>query len=80
MADVLPKPDKVLDCTGLSCPLPVMKTARAIKKMKRGQILQLIATDPGAQPDMEAWTKNTGHKMLHSYQENEKYVFYFRRK
>jgi len=80
MAEVLPKPDKVLDCTGLSCPIPVMKTARAIKKMKKGQILQLISTDPGAVPDMEAWTKNTGHKMLNSYQENEKYVFYFRRK
>jgi tRNA 2-thiouridine synthesizing protein A len=49
------KADKVLDCSGLLCPLPVVKTSKAIKEIELGQVLQMIATDPGAPPDMEAW-------------------------
>jgi len=74
-----PKADKVLDCTGLLCPLPVVKTAKAIKQVEVGQVLKMIATDPGAPPDMEAWTRQTGHAMLESTQEEGKYVFYFQR-
>ena len=73
------KADKVLDCSGLSCPLPVVKTSKAIKEIKVGQILQMIATDPGAPPDMEAWSRQTGNEMVKSYQENGKFIFFFRR-
>src|SRR5512134_1712064 len=52
--------DKVLDCTGMLCPLPVIKTAKAIKELQVGQVLKMIATDPGAVPDMEAWSRQTG--------------------
>jgi tRNA 2-thiouridine synthesizing protein A len=58
------KPDKFLDCTGLLCPMPVVKTRKAIKEMEVGQILEMIATDPGALPDMEAWAKQTQHELL----------------
>ncbi len=58
------KPDKFLDCTGLLCPMPVVKTKKAIKEMQIGQILEMIATDPGAIPDMEAWAKQTQHELL----------------
>lgn len=58
------KPDKFLDCTGLLCPMPVVKTRKAIKEMEVGQILEMIATDPGAMPDMEAWAKQTQHELL----------------
>ncbi len=68
-----------LDCSGLSCPIPVIKTSKAIKQIEVGQILKLIATDPGAPPDMKAWSKNTGHELLDSHQEEDKYIFYFRR-
>jgi len=71
--------DKVLDCSGMLCPIPVAKTAKAIKQIEIGQVLKLIATDPGAPPDMDAWTKQTGHQMLESAEEDGKYVFYFRR-
>ena len=60
----LPAADQVLDCTGMSCPLPVVKTSQAIKKIELGQVLELLATDPGVEPDMRAWTGRTGNDLL----------------
>jgi len=74
-----PKADQMLDCSGLLCPSPVVKVAKAIKQIEVGQVLQLIATDPGAAPDMEAWTRQTGHEMLASREEDGKFIFFFRR-
>jgi len=54
--------DQVLDCTGLLCPIPVIKTSKAIKEIEMGQVLEMVATDPGAPPDMVAWAKQTGHE------------------
>lgn len=71
--------DQVLDCTGMLCPVPVIKTSKAIKQIEVGQVLKMIATDPGASADMTAWSKQTGHEMLHSHQEGDKFIFYFRR-
>ena len=56
--------DKFLYCTGLLCPMPVVKTKKAIKDMAINQILEMIATDPGAIPDMQAWAKQTQHELL----------------
>lgn len=53
-----------LDCTGLQCPLPVIKTAQAMKKLSGGQVLELIATDPGVEPDMQAWAQRTGNELI----------------
>ena len=58
------KPDKFLDCSGLLCPMPVVKTRRAIKGMEIGQILEMIATDPGVVPDMQAWENQTRHELV----------------
>lgn len=55
---------QVLDCTGLQCPLPVIKTSQAIKTIEVGQVLELLATDPGVEPDMNAWTRRTGNELL----------------
>ena len=71
--------DQTLDCSGLSCPLPVIKTSKAIKQLEIGQILKVISTDSGSPPDMAAWSRQTGHEMLDSHQENGKYVFFFKR-
>lgn len=71
--------DSVLDCTGLLCPIPVVKTSKAIKEVEVGQILQMIATDPGAPPDMEAWCRQTGHEMVDSKTEDGQFIFWFRR-
>jgi tRNA 2-thiouridine synthesizing protein A len=73
------KADHVLDCTGLLCPIPVVKTSRAIKEIEVGQVLQMIATDPGSPPDMEAWVRQTGHEMVAQTGEDGKYQFWFRR-
>ncbi len=78
MVDVL-KEDQVLDCSGLSCPMPVVKTSKAIKTLEIGQVLKMVATDPGAPPDMEAWSRQTGNELLRSTQEGGKFVFYIRR-
>ena len=71
--------DKELDCSGMLCPMPVVKTSQAIKELKVGQVLKMIATDPGAPPDMEAWSRQTGHELLQSVEEEGIYIFHFRR-
>lgn len=65
MADSsLPAADQVVDCTGMACPLPVVKTSQAIKKIEPGHVLELLATDPGVEPDMRAWSGRTGNELL----------------
>ena len=59
-----PVADQVLDCSGMACPLPVIKTSQAIKKIELGQVLELLATDPGVEPDMKAWTGRTGNDLI----------------
>lgn len=71
--------DKVLDCSGMLCPVPVIKTSKAIKEVEIGQVLKMIATDPGAPADMEAWARQTTNELLDSHEEEGKYVFYFKR-
>ena len=71
--------DGELDCSGMLCPLPVVKTSQAIKNIEVGQVLKMIATDPGAPPDMEAWSRQTGHEILESNEEDGVYIFYFKR-
>jgi tRNA 2-thiouridine synthesizing protein A len=70
---------QVLDCTDLLCPMPVVKTSKAIKTIEIGQVLQMIATDPGAPPDMEAWVRQTGHEMVAQTVDDGKFIFWFRR-
>ena len=65
MADSsLPAADDVLDCAGMACPLPVVKTSQAIKKIEVGQVLEILATDPGVEPDMKDWSGRTGNELL----------------
>ena len=74
------KPDQILDCTGLLCPVPVVKTNKALKELQVGQILEMIATDPGAAPDMEAWARQTRHELLLAEkQESGKFRFMIRK-
>ncbi len=73
------KPDKVLDCSGLTCPKPVIETAKAIKDIEIGEILKVISTDPGSPPDMEAWSEQSGHAIIEYAQEENDYIFYFLR-
>ena len=76
--DVL-KEDQLLDCSGMLCPMPVVKTSKAIKTIEVGQVLKMVAPDPGAPPEMEAWSRQTGNELLRSTQEDGKFVFYIKR-
>lgn len=57
-------PDEILDCRGLSCPMPILKTKKAIGKMKSGQILEILGTDSGTKNDLPAFAQKTGHGYL----------------
>jgi TusA-related sulfurtransferase len=56
--------DQTLDCMGLYCPMPIVKTSERIKKMKTGEVLEVVADDKGIKLDMPAWCKTTGHEFL----------------
>ena len=71
--------DQVLDCSGLACPMPIIKTRKAIDGLQVGQVLKMIATDPGSIPDIEAWSKKTGHTLLETEQSGGKYTFYIKK-
>ena len=73
------KEDQVLDCTGLLCPMPIVKTSKAFKEMQSGQILKMISTDAGSPPDIEAWSRQTGNELLLSTTEDSKFVFFLRK-
>ena len=55
---------KTLDVRGMYCPGPVMETAKAIKEIGIGEVLEVLATDPAARPDIEAWARRTGQQIL----------------
>ena len=55
---------KTLDFKGLSCPLPIAKTALAMRELASGDVVEVLATDPGSVPDFEAWSENTGNELL----------------
>ena len=64
MAAATVKPAMVLDTKGLLCPAPVIKTSQAVKQIQLGQVLEVLATDPGSKPDLTAWSKMTGNELL----------------
>ncbi len=74
------KPDKVLDASGLNCPLPVLKTKGVLKDMQEGQILEVISTDPGSKADIPAFCKRTGHELIEMKEEGGKFIYYIRKK
>lgn len=71
--------DQVLDCTGMACPMPILKTKKAIDGLKVGQVLKMVATDPGSVPDVDAWSKKTGHELLSKEENAGTYVFFIKK-
>jgi len=72
--------DKTLDCQHMLCPMPILKISKAIKEVEVGQMLLMLADDPGAKPDMETWTRRMGHDMVGFEQEGRLMRFLVRRK
>ena len=70
------KVDKTIDARGLVCPMPILKSRKAIKKMKINQVLEILTTDPGSVKDIPAWVHVTGQELLLSEERGSK-EFYF---
>ncbi len=73
------KADKILDCQGLSCPMPIVRTKKAIDELKPGQVLEIRATDRGSLADLQAWAKSTGHHYLGTREEDNLLIHYVRK-
>jgi len=71
---------KELDARGLNCPLPILKTKKALAEMTSGQVLRVIATDPGSVRDFQAFARQTGNELVSHSEENKEYIFLMRRK
>ena len=69
-----------VDAKGLSCPMPIVKTAQAVKSLASGQLLEVLATDAGSTKDFAAWCKTTGNVLVESSVEGGVYRFVLRRK
>jgi tRNA 2-thiouridine synthesizing protein A len=71
--------DTVLDTKGLNCPLPILKTKKALQGMQLGQVLEILATDPGSVADFEAFCRQTGNELVESSQDQDVYKFLIKR-
>lgn len=67
--------DQELDASGLNCPLPILRAKKTLAGMDAGQVLRIVATDPGSVKDFEAFAKQTGNELLDSGEESGKFVF-----
>jgi tRNA 2-thiouridine synthesizing protein A len=69
-----------VDARGLSCPMPIVKTAIAIKELASGQVLEVLATDRGSVKDFAAWSKTTGNELIESDVQDRVFRFVLRKK
>jgi tRNA 2-thiouridine synthesizing protein A len=73
------KTDVTLDCVGLYCPMPIHNTAKKLKELKPGQVLEVLADDEGIKEDMPAWCKTTGNELLGIEEGDGEYKVYIRK-
>jgi TusA-related sulfurtransferase len=71
---------KELDTRGLNCPLPILKAKKALAEMESGQLLKVVATDPGSTRDFQAFARQTGNELLEQQTANDEFVHYLRRR
>ncbi|MGG3558768.1 sulfurtransferase TusA family protein [Peribacillus frigoritolerans] len=71
--------DKVLDAKGLACPMPIVKTRKAMNDLQKGQVLEIHVTDKGAKADLAAWSKSGGHELMETAEENDILKFWIRK-
>ncbi len=71
--------DETLDCVGLYCPMPIVHTARRIKELKSGQVLEVLSDDKGIMEDLPAWCKTTGNECLDIQEEQGVYHIYVKK-
>ena len=71
---------RTLDCKGLSCPLPILRTAQAVRTLAAGDLIEVLATDPGSVKDFAAWSKVTGNEIVESDQAGGVFRFLLKKK
>ncbi|QEA11562.1 MULTISPECIES: sulfurtransferase TusA family protein [Comamonas] len=72
--------DSELDARGLNCPLPILKAKKALTQMFSGQILKVVATDPGSLRDFQAFARQTGNELVEQKTEGEEFIHILRRR
>jgi tRNA 2-thiouridine synthesizing protein A len=72
--------DKELDARGLSCPLPILKTKKALNELASGQVLKVVTTDPGSVKDMQAFANQTGNTLVQSGAQDKDFEFFLKKK
>jgi len=72
--------DKEIDTSGLNCPLPILKAKKALAAMESGQLLKVVATDPGSMRDFQAFAKQTGNELTEQRSEDAVFVHILRRR
>jgi len=70
---------KVLDATGLACPMPIVRTKKAMEELDSGDILEVHATDQGSKSDLTAWAKSGGHELIKDTEENGVLKFWIKK-
>jgi len=72
--------DKELDARGLNCPLPILRTKKALTDLQSGQVLKVLATDPGSVKDFQTFARQTGHQLLSHDVSNREFTFFMKKK
>ena len=72
--------DKEIDTRGLNCPIPILRAKKALNDMQSGQVLRILATDPGSVKDFQAFSKQTGNELLAHGEANREFTFLLKRK
>jgi tRNA 2-thiouridine synthesizing protein A len=72
--------DKDLDARGLNCPLPILRAKKALTEMSSGQVLRILATDPGSVKDFQAFSKQTGNELVSHAEANKEFTFFMKKK
>ncbi|HYO42413.1 MAG TPA: sulfurtransferase TusA family protein [Candidatus Limnocylindrales bacterium] len=72
--------DQQVDARGLNCPMPIVKTAQAVKALASGQTVEVLATDPGSVKDFAAWSKTTGNEIIEQTTDGGVFRFVMKKK
>jgi len=79
IADMPVVADKIIDCLGLFCPMPIVKTREALRHMAAGQVLEVASDDPGSEADMKSWSARTGNELLEMERDGAVFRFFVRK-
>ena len=71
---------KELDARGLNCPLPILRTKKALTDLRSGEVLKILATDPGSVKDFQTFSKQTGHALLAHDEAGKEFTFFMKKK